>query len=190
VLQFECQQLQKAIPPPAELPSVLEIRKAFEATFVIMAFESEDFADAMRKIIDRITVFPVQLCDGGNPVLRARFEVNLARYLPESYRVPSLEAQLRREFVVDLFEMPQRAVYREKVMADRAKGITEREIASRLGLTITAVQRAAALHRMMQKKGLTDPYQPLTAPPEGNKRYRRHRHERYRRRNDEQGDAA
>src|SRR5206468_1184138 len=83
-LRFELQQLQKVLPPPIELPSTRAIRKAFEATFVTLAMDSSDFADCMRKIIDKIIVFPVRLVDGGNPFLRARFDVNLSSYLPES----------------------------------------------------------------------------------------------------------
>jgi hypothetical protein len=177
-LTCEERRLKTAIPPPVELPTTEEIRKVFKSQVAELALDSQEFADQMRNIIERIVVFPVQLCDGGNPVLRARFTVNLANFLPASCRVPSLVATLQREIVVDLFKMPQRAAYREQIMSGRVQGITERAIASRLGLTITAVQRAASLHRLMKEIGITDPYVPLTAPIESNKRYRRHRHAR------------
>ena len=58
--------------------------------------------------------------------------------------------------------------------------MTEREIAHKLGITKTAVQRAAALQRKMDELGLTDPYIPVTEPPEDLTKMRRHKHKRYR----------
>jgi hypothetical protein len=189
-LEYDCRRFEKNLPPPVSLPSVEETRRAASRAFVELATDSVDFAAYMRQIIERIVVFPVQLCDGGKPGLRARFEVDLSLHLPEALQLPALEAQLRRELVVDLFEMPQRAAFREQVMAARSQGIPERVIAQQLGLTITAVQRAAALHRMMLRLGLTDPYVPLTGPPADSRRFRRHLHERYRRRMGGESEAA
>jgi DNA invertase Pin-like site-specific DNA recombinase len=189
-LEFEQRQLAKELPPPVSMPGIAEIKRQFEVSFTTLAVESDEFADQMKKVIKRIDVYPVRLLDGGNPVLRAKFEVNLACYLPEAMRLPALADPLRREFVVDLFEMPQRAQFRLEIIAARDCGETERSIASRLGLTITAVQRAAKLHRLMQAKELTDPYVEITAPIEGNKRYRRHLHDRFQQSSDAQGDAA
>jgi site-specific DNA recombinase len=189
-LEFQMNRLLEHLPPPVELPSADALRKAVQQAFKDLALDSAEFADVMRKIIDKIYVFPVRLCDGGNPVLRAKFEVNLSPYLPEACQLPSLQMPLRRDFVVDLFEMPQRAAFREQVVRLRAEGLTERQVAQQLGLTITATQRASALQRLMDSRGLTDRYVPVTEPIEGNKRYRRHRHARYRPSDKEQGDAA
>jgi hypothetical protein len=82
--------------------------------------------------------------------------------------------------VVDLFEPPQRAAFRQRVVAGRGQGRTERQLAKDLGITQAAVQRAAALDRLMRQRGLTDPYEPLPGPPEGYGKLRRHKHPRYR----------
>jgi hypothetical protein len=79
---------------------------------------------------------------------------------------------------VDLFDAPQRIAYRERVVALRERGLTERLTARELGLTQPAVQRAMALHRKMQAAGATDAYRRLIAPTAG--KPRRHRHPRYR----------
>lgn len=189
-LVLDQRQLQKELPPPLVLPSMDAIRSAASVTVQELAMDSQEFADCMRKVIDKIIVYPVRLCDGGNPVLRAQFTVDLTPHLTEAYRLPSLISHVRRDFVVDLFDQPQRAEFRERVVNLRAAGISERDVAQQFGLTVTATQRAAALHRLMLQMGITDPYVPLTGPVEGNKRYRRHRHERFQKPSDTKDDAA
>jgi transposase len=71
-------------------------------------------------------------------------------------------------------------VYRERVVELRATGMTERQVAERLGITQTAAQRAAALDRRMRQLGTADPYQPVQGPPADYNKLRRHRHPRYR----------
>jgi hypothetical protein len=79
---------------------------------------------------------------------------------------------------VDLFDPPQREKYREQVMQLR-QTTTEKNVARLLGVTVTAVQRAASLQRMMDAIGATDPYVPLTEPPVDYAKLRRHHHKRY-----------
>jgi len=189
-LEHERNRSQEELPPPVELPSSDRIRRDVCFALQDLALESMEFADCMRQMIPKIIVYPVRLCDGGQPVLRAKFEINLASYLPAAHQLPSLIGQLRCERTVDLFDMPQRAAYRKQVIALRDQGLTEQEVARELGLTVTATQRAAALHRMMIELGLTDPYVPLVEPPQNDTRLRRHRHKRYRPRPDDQEDAA
>jgi hypothetical protein len=59
------------------------------------------------------------------------------------------------------------------------KPMSERLVASTLGLTVTAAQRAAALDRIMRSRGLTDPYVPLREAPLDYPKLRRHLHPRY-----------
>jgi site-specific DNA recombinase len=64
-------------------------------------------------------------------------------------------------------------------VARRKAGHKERSIAHDLGITQPAVQYAAALQRLMDQLGITDPYVPVTeAPTEG--KLCRHKHKRYR----------
>jgi site-specific DNA recombinase len=80
---------------------------------------------------------------------------------------------------VNLFNPPQREAYRVKVMEMR-NSMTDSAIAEILKITKTAAQRAASLQRMMDILGITDPYLPIADPPEGNAKFRRHKHARYR----------
>jgi len=86
---------------------------------------------------------------------------------------------LERILTVDLFDPPQREKYRKLVIAGRATGMTEKMIAAKYGLTITAVQRASALQRKMNQLGLSDPYLPVTDPSVNNTKLRRQWHKRY-----------
>jgi hypothetical protein len=58
-------------------------------------------------------------------------------------------------------------------MALRAGGMTEREAAAALGLTVTAAQKAATLDRLMEKLGFDDPYVLLIEPPQDQARMQR-----------------
>jgi site-specific DNA recombinase len=86
---------------------------------------------------------------------------------------------------IDLFNEPERVALRENVVTGRqerdpsGRKRTEREVAKSLGITITAAQRAAALNRLMQQQGLTDPYTRLLEPPMDYPKLRRHMHPRY-----------
>jgi hypothetical protein len=106
--------------------------------------------------------------------------VSLAPLLPPAAQSEELAAALCRSLVVDLFQAPQREAYRFPVMQLTSNGLSQHEIAWELDITQTAVQRAAALSRSMDKLGVADPYLPLTAPPDDYAKLRRHKHPRYR----------
>lgn len=162
------------------LPSMNEIKALAVQSFEELAMSSQEFGRLLRRLIPRIVVYPYRLCDGGNPVLRAHFDFSLVPLLPPTPESAPLGAALRRSLVVDLFQSPQREAYRIPAKALTENGLSQDEIAWELGITQTAVQRAVALSRAMEKLGVGDPYLPLTAPPDDYKRLRRHKHPRYR----------
>jgi hypothetical protein len=145
-----------------------------------LAIDSPEFSRLMRAMIDRIAVLPYRLFDSEALVLRAHFKLGLASQLAPSLRTPSVVSATEAELVVDLFEPPQRVRHRSEIIGMRAQGISEGEVACRLGITRTAAQRAAKLHRQMQELGIDDPYRPILEPPPDCPKLRRHRHPRYR----------
>lgn len=159
------------------LPSTKELKDLTRAKVEKMAFNDPAFGRLMNDLVPRVTVFPFRALDGGAVVLRAYAEINLATLIQPV--VPMLDTLITSIVKVDLFNMPQRVAFLEQITALRRAGKTERVVASELGLTVTAAQRAMALHRMMTTAGLTDPYQLLPAPPEGDGKFRRHLHSRY-----------
>lgn len=161
-----------------ELPPVERLRALAREAVGAMAFGDPAFGRTMRRIVPRVAVLPHQPLDGGAVVLRATLTVNLAPLLGAAGE--SVGGLVAREVTVDLFDPPQRVAFRERVAALRAAGQTERAAAAACGLTLTAAQRAMALHRLMQSAGVTDAYRLLTAPPADGEKCRRHRHARYR----------
>jgi DNA invertase Pin-like site-specific DNA recombinase len=162
-----------------ELPSVDEIRRMFQEAIKSTDLASPEFGRLMQRVLPRIHVFPVRLVDGGHPVLRARVELNLGQLTPQLQSFEPGLTLLNRQLTVDLFDPPQREQFRRQVVDLRASGRTEREVARELGITVTAVQRAAALARKMEVMGLADAYVPVTAPPGDYAKLRRHHHGRY-----------
>lgn len=139
-----------------------------------------EFANVMRKLVPRIVVFPVRLCDEGRLVLRSKFRLEVADLLPDRRAAELLRRPLSRVVHIDLFEHPQREQFREKIMALRAEGSSEREAAKACGITATAAQHAAVLQRKMDGLGVTDPYILVTEPPENCPKLRSHKHPDYR----------
>jgi hypothetical protein len=161
------------------IPSVDEIKVLARNELQGPAIESFEFAGLMRRIIKELHVFPYRLCDGKDFVLRARFRLQLANLLPEKRLQDAMRQPLERLVTVDLFTPPGRVEYRQQVVELRNGG-TERAAAERLGITVTAAQRAAGLDRLMQQLNLADPYVPLREPPMDYPKMRRPRHLRYR----------
>lgn len=178
--KMELETINQSSPPLIDLPPIAEIREAALGEFKDLALKSFEFARKMRRLIPRIEVYPVRLCDGGHMGLRARFTMSLASFVPQTIRTPSALMNLERSLVVDLFQSPQRATHREAIVAMRRDGMSESAAASALGLTTTAAQRAAKLQRLMDLHGLTDPYVLVTSPPDDYRKLRRHLHARYR----------
>jgi DNA invertase Pin-like site-specific DNA recombinase len=175
--QQELARTDDAMPP---VPTASEIKGRAEQAFETLAVKSPEFGRLLRCLIPRIVVFPFRLCDGGHPVLRARFLLRLAPLLPQSPRLDRLASVLERPLVVDLFDPPQREAFRVPVMELTTNGLKQRQIAEELDLSLRAVQHAAALGRQMAVMGTEDPYVALTAPPDDYERLRRHKHPRYR----------
>jgi hypothetical protein len=179
-LQQQCQSLHEPLPEEVGLPSLEAMKTRAEELFQCFAASDPEIGRLMRRLIPDLRCYPVRLCDEGPVELRAHFTLHLAPLVTANGIAPELDALLRKEMVVDLFDPPQRVAYREQVVRLRADGMTEREVAHQLGLTITAAQRAMALDRLMKKRGLLDPYVPLQEPPADYGKLRRHMHPRYR----------
>jgi DNA invertase Pin-like site-specific DNA recombinase len=177
-ITWDMQELAKLSDEPPVVPSAAEVRRLAAKAFGTLSVTSQEFGRLLRRLTSRITVHPHRLCDCAKTVLRARFTLDLASLLPAA-NLGGLAGVLRRSLVVDLFEAPQREVYREPVLELTANGLQQRDIAYELGITQAAVQRAVALGRQMQTLQISDPYLLLTAPPDDD-RLCRHRHPRYR----------
>jgi hypothetical protein len=175
--RLELERVPRAL---VELPDISQIRALTAEAFEGLVKGSPEAGRLARRLIPRLQARPCRLVDGGSSVLRAHLTLDLVPLIPDSRVFEGRLSTLRRDLVVDLFEMPQRAAYREQVVALLGEGLTQREVAARLGLTTTATHRAASLDRLMSELGITDPYVPLAEPPPDQPRMRRHKHARFR----------
>ncbi len=177
-LEFERSDVLRRPDEVPPLPPIEELKRLAREEVGRMAFDDPEFGRLMHWLVPRIEVFPHRLLDGGSIVLRARLTVNLGSLLGAAG--DHLGGLIVRELTIDLFDPPQRAAYRERVVAMRGRGMTERATARELGLTVTAAQQAMVFDRRMREAGVEDPYRPLATPPEGDGKLRRHGHPRYR----------
>ena len=159
------------------VPPIAELKERARLEVGSLAFDDPEFGRLMRRLVPRIEVSPHQALDGGAIVLRAEMEVNLARLLDTVG--DALDGLITSVVSVDLFAPPQRVAYLDRVATLRERGQTQDAVARELGLTVTATQRAMALHRRLREAGSADPYRRLDGPPEGSGKFRRHRHPRY-----------
>jgi site-specific DNA recombinase len=164
-----------------ELPTAEEWKELARSAFQDIDTTSPAFARLMRELIPEIHVYPFRLIDGGLPVLRARFMLNLVGFLPTSSRLPGALSAYQRLMVVDLFDKPQRELIRPAVVAGMQRpSMTYKALAEQLSEHASVAQRAAQIQRLMDSAGVTDPYLPIRSPIEGNAKYSRHRHPRFR----------
>lgn len=161
-----------------EVPSAAAIRETARQAFVELAVESREFGCLMREIIEELYVLPYRLLDGGHIECRCIFTLNLAPF--SDIAIPRELEVMKMKCVVDLTKSPQRVAFREQTVSLRAEGKTEEVIAGELGITKTAVQRAASLDRKMRAAGVGDPWIPVTSDQQAVGYYKRIRHKRYR----------
>lgn len=162
-----------------ELPSVDEIKCLAREELLRHTMDTPEYGRLMQHLIPRILVFPYRLCDGGQIVLRARFHLSLVALAPNAAHLEAAVEALIQVLEVDLFDPPQREAFRRNVVKLKAAKKKEREIASELGITQTAVQRAASLARRMAQLNTPDAYVAVSEPPDDCEKLRRHKHPRY-----------
>ena len=179
--EVETEKLRLTATPSGviEVPPIEELKSLATEALSDLSIESWEFCRVMQRLVPRIVVFPYQLCDGGRPVLRARFRMNVAGMIPEGRLREAVHTSLERTLEVDLFDPPQREEFRERVVELR-KTHTERTVAEMLGITITAAQRAYQLQNLMHQLSIVDPYQLIESPSDDVSRLKRHKHKRYR----------
>jgi hypothetical protein len=157
--------------------SVAELRAAFESKAEGLAIASPEFGDLMRQLTPEFHIYLVRLLDGGHPRPRARVKLDLTGCYSDLAHIPEMSHLLTKIVTLDLFVSPQRERLRQEVV--RLRGMKQRSIANRLSAFQVDVQKAFALDRMMQERGLTSPYEVLLEPPADYRKLRRHKNDRY-----------
>ena len=132
-LAQEKDRLEALSSRPLQIPeSPAELRQMLESEFERLASDSFEFGDLLRQLVPEFEVYLVRLCDGGNPLPRARVRIDLAGSIEDADRVPGLKDLLTGTHVIDLFDPPQRELIREEAVRLAASGMTHRQIAAAL----------------------------------------------------------
>ena len=170
-------RVSAAVPIAPVLPTADELRQLARKSFLKLAVDSREFAGIMRSIVREFYVLPYRLIDGGHIFPRVVFKLSLGGV--EGVAVPDRLDCMTLRCMVDLTPSPQRVEFRERVIALRGSGLKEREVADQLGITQTAVQRAAKLHREMTRLGVSDPWQPVLTHDDAASYFKRISHPRF-----------
>jgi site-specific DNA recombinase len=176
-LQAERADLNRESDALPHIPSVSELKRLARQEVGRLDFDNPEFGRLMHRLAPRIEVFPHIPFGGGQIVLRAVMEVNVAALLGPAGQ--ALGDLIVRSATVDLFEPPQRIAHLDRLVQLCAQGHSAKSAASELGLTATAAQRSMVLHREMQAAGVSDPYLPVLEPPVGSGKFSRDTHARY-----------
>jgi site-specific DNA recombinase len=176
--QYTRDELEKTPSRAIVMPTAYQIKQLAHEAFRDLIRDSYEFGMCLRSLTGRIVVRPVRSIDGGHIGLRAEFRLRLANLVSDQRLYKALQRPLESALTLDLFDSPQRIAFREQIRELR-RTKTEHAAAQELGITVTAAQRAAALDRLMQQQGRSDPYVLLTEPPCDYGKLRRHLHPRY-----------
>lgn len=168
---------QRQVSSSATIPSAEVIRGLARQIFGEIAIDSREFGDLMRRLLKNFFIVPFRLIDGGHIEARVRFDIDLAEL--NGVNFPSGLPSMTIPCTVDLTKSPQRVTYREAVMRLRSEGMTERQTASKLGITHTAAQDAARLDRIMAKAGIADPWMQVISVEQCLESFKRLRHPRF-----------
>lgn len=130
----------------AQVPDIDAVRGLLSVALEHECQYSREATRLLRQFVSDIRVWKVQLLDGAKPALRGTATLDFS---PPG----SADFTLRRTLVIDLFDPPQWEAIRPELVALRSQGMTEREAAGRLGVTVTAAQRAISPKRAGASRG-------------------------------------
>ncbi|MFO0811645.1 MAG: recombinase family protein [Gemmatales bacterium] len=161
-----------------EMPSMLELKQLARQCLGEADFKDPETYRLLSQLFPGIEVYPYMLIDGGSVVLRAHVTIHLDALKPQTLPPEMCSGLLKHDFVVDLFEPPQRVKVLNDVPKLLAAGHSKKEVARRLEVAPLVIDQALALRSMMEQQGVVDPYGLLTLPPEKSK-IKRHEHPRF-----------
>lgn len=148
-----------------------EIDSHLEGLLLDVAGASFDFTDLMRRIFTEFVIHPVQDIKTGQIRPRGKLKLSLTP-LTGSDESPDSEAQV--PVVLDLFDPPLH-VKHLKTCVEATRQHPEwslKRIAKELGINHMTVKRAFDYSRMMEERGLTDPYREVHEPPDNASRWK------------------
>jgi site-specific DNA recombinase len=178
-LESRREEVTQAPEPNFKLPTMSEIRRLAKKEIGRLAIDSPEFARLLRQLLPSILVYPVKLVDGETYGLRAKADMNAAIFATAASSFDVVQSHLQTTIELNLFASPQREAFREQVMELRSQGQKVAQIAARLGITKTAVDRAAAVQRKLEQAGRATPWLPVAKANDCSKKMRRQQNKRF-----------
>ncbi|MBA3480193.1 MAG: recombinase family protein [Pirellulales bacterium] len=161
-------ELRAATSTP-ECGTAADVEAQLEDVLKLLMATSMDFADVLKQFFSEFIVYPVQALDTGQVRPRAvlRFDVGAAGVDGEG---PVEQV----EVVFDLLKPPVHIGLLPAILAARASLAkpTLRNIAPVVGANYMTVKRALAYSRLMEARGMTEPFAVLTEQPDNASRWR------------------
>jgi hypothetical protein len=164
-----------------KLPTAAKLLEHLEAVKGQLLGDEGRAAVILRQILDGpIRVMPFMRIDGKRVVPRLEFTINLVAALPSVVASPLRQAtaaegdtpsgtpsvMLKRRLLVNAFAEPQLVKHARVIVEQRLAGKTYKAIAKELDLTEYHMENCAAIVRLMEAAGLTEPYRRLTEKPD------------------------
>jgi hypothetical protein len=164
-----------------KLPTAAKLLEHLEAVKGQLLGDEGRAAVILRQILDGpIRVMPFMRIDGKRVVPRLEFTINLVAALPSVVAGPLRQAaaaegdtpsgtpsvMLKRLLLVNAFAEPQLVKHARVIVEQRLAGKTYKAIAKELDLTEYHMENCAAIVRLMEAAGLTEPYRRLTEKPD------------------------
>lgn len=163
---------------PRELPDAECLYQLVEETMRLVINEDDQASRLLCRILPRMTLYPVILCDGRAVEVQAEVEFDLSAAASALVGMP---VDMPSEVVtVDLFDRPPYVEHAERLGTVEQRGETVVVTAKALGMSLTMAAWARRLYRRMQELGIQEPYMRVDMPPARGWRCRRHKHPRYR----------
>ncbi len=134
--EFQLQQLEKqqcsAVPIPAHGDLVGLIEKAMQ----LVVDQNDETNRLLCRILPRVTIFPVLLCNGGAVKLQAEVELDVSAAMGALTGSSAMVDDLREIVTADLFDTPAYVRYAETFGAAESRNEKVIELAERLGVSL------------------------------------------------------
>ena len=179
-VRHQLKQLRDTPKSSVVLPAANELRQHLVATLQELAVDDPETCRLLRQLIPDLQIVPYQVCDASDIIPRAELTLTLIPLLPSALRDEQADVIFTKRLLVNLCDPSQRVLYHQQATDLQQQRLKEREIAVRLGIAQSAVQRALRINRLMRSLDLTEPFIRLVSIPTVCNRLRRHLHPRFR----------
>lgn len=178
--EFQLQQLEKQQGSAVPIPAHSDLVGLIETAMQLVVDQNDETNRLLCRILPRVTIFPVLLCNGEAVKLQAEVELDVSAAMGALTGSSAMVDDLREIVTADLFDTPAYVRYAETFGTAESRNEKVFALAERLGVSLPTAMLARRLYRRMCESGVTNPYQRIASPPEKGWRCRRHKHRRYR----------